>query len=134
MAQEHSIIRINVLSVCISILLLLAAISQCNARSFRDGSNTDWFRKSSLRSDPPAESGRWFRYTGNRNWFGRTSFHRDVQDLDNIMRRLERAKQALIEEGEQIDNTIITEDVYNGGDVTIDEEHPWRMRINRRYM
>ena len=50
------------------------------------------------------------------------------------MRRLENAKQALIEGGEQIENTIMTEDGHDGGENTIDEEHPWRMRINRRYM
>ena len=154
MAQDRSFIEINVLSLCIFMLLLLATASKCNASSFRDGSNTDWFRKSSFRSDRsyvdgtntdwftkssfrpggPAESDGWSKYVGNRNWFGRSSFNRDVQDLNNIMRRLEKAKQALIEEGEQFDNTIITSDGYNGGDITIDEEHPWRMRINRHYM
>ena len=142
MAQKQSIRRISVLSVCISMLLLFTVTNPANARSYRDGSNTDWFRKtslrrdgsntdwfrkSSLRSDGPSESGRWFRFTGNRNWFGRSSLRRDVQDLDDLIQRLEQDAEALERRKEQLqdDNDMITGDGYNGLGFR---------RTNRRYM
>ena len=108
-------------------LLLFTVTTPANARSYRDGSNTDWFRKSSLRSNGPAESGRWFRFTGNRNWFGRSSLRRDVQDLDDLIQRLEQDAEALERRKEQLqdDNDMITGDGYNGLGFR---------RTNRRYM
>ena len=117
------------LTFSVATLLLLTIVSQSNAR------NIDWFRKSSFRSDPLDESGRWFRYTGNRNWFGRSAFHRDVQDLDSRIKRLERDAEANIRvrEGLPIDNYMITENEYTGAN-RIEDEHPWRRRNNRRYI
>ena len=71
--QQHNT-RIIELSFFLSIVLLFAIIRQCNATSYGDGPDTDWFRKNAFRSDGPAENSRWFGYGGNRNWFGRSSF------------------------------------------------------------
>ena len=129
MVQKQIIGRISPLILSVATLLFLTTVSQCNAR------NIDWFRKSSLRSDPLDESGRWFRYTGNRNWFGRSAFHRDVLDLDSRIKRLERDAEAHIRvrEGLPIDNYMTIEDKYTGAN-RIEDEHPWRRRNNRRYI
>ena len=74
MTNQQPNTRIIGLSFFMSILLLFAIIRQCNARSYGDGSDIDWFRKNAFRSDGPVENSRWFGYGGNRNWFGRSSF------------------------------------------------------------
>ena len=102
MPQATRLIRLSILIFYASILISLTSISLCNAESdylqrrLRDGenprpeplnrdeSNADWFRKSSFLSgdgqfDGSHERKRTPRAAPNRNWFGRSSFRRNIQ-------------------------------------------------------